>query len=186
MCWPRVCGRAKYQKSKESSYVNTRCFSSDPWASPAPGCVTRFWPALGGHIETPEIIALVAGIVAVVIAIVAYRRSGAAISLEGVQESYVSVQSMAAELEKVGLMAVASAQQLKESGKITTNSEAYNHAFDYINRWFPALDRQIVAAAVEGAYKLYKLTAAQPPSTEVESTNRFLRGGASELPPGVR
>lgn len=108
--------------------------------------------------NTAEWITLIVAFVAIALSTLAYYRSDKPVTVEGVQEAIVSGKTLAAELAEVATMAVASAQQLKDSGKIDTNQKAFNHAFDYINQWFPALDRKIIAGAVEGAYGMYKLS----------------------------
>lgn len=105
-----------------------------------------------------EWIAIGVAIVAIALSAYAYYRSGRPVTLEGVQEAYTQSQTLATELSEVAAMGVAAAQQLKESGKILTNEDAFSVAFDHIERWFPGLDRHIVANAVEGAYNLYKLS----------------------------
>lgn len=131
--------------------------------------------------NTAEWITLLAAIAAIALSALAYYRSGKPVTVEGVQEAIVAGTSLAAELAEVATMAVASAQQLKDSGKIDTNEAAFNHAFDYINKWFPALDRKIVAGAVEGAYGMYKLSslAATTDAPQVAPT----RGVADSTPP---
>lgn len=105
-----------------------------------------------------EWIAIAVAIIATGLSAFAYYRSGRSLTVAGVQEAYVQSQTLAAELSEVANMAVAASAQLKESGKITTNEAAFNNAFDHINRWFPDLDRKIIANSVEGAYNLYKLS----------------------------
>jgi len=103
-----------------------------------------------------EWIPMAVAVLAAAISAYVWYRSGKPVTVTGLQEAYVQGQSLATELSEVARMAVASAQQLKETGVITTNDAAFNHAFDVINLWFPELNRKIVASAVEGAYKLYK------------------------------
>jgi hypothetical protein len=100
----------------------------------------------------PMAVAILAGILSIYV----WYKSGKPVTLSAVQEGFVSGQSLATELAEVARMAVASSQQLKETGVIDTNEAAFDHAFDVINLWFPDLNRKIVASAVEGAYKLYK------------------------------
>lgn len=99
-----------------------------------------------------QIIAIVVAVAVVAIAL--YRRDE---SID-VNEMIDSSLLLAKELETVGLMAVASVEQLKKTGKINTDEEAFNEAFDYISRWpgMEKLDRLIIARAVEGSYHLYK------------------------------
>lgn len=99
-----------------------------------------------------NIIALICGVVAVVIGLVAYHRSGKPLTVAGVESTLQQGQALAAELREVAEAGVLAAQQLKESGKINTNDEAFQHAFAHIATWFPGLDPQIVANAVEAAY----------------------------------
>lgn len=79
-------------------------------------------------------------------------------TLTELEKAFVQTQSLAEELNKVGLMGVAAAEQLKTTGKIDTNEEAFNVAFDYIATWpgLEHLDRKQVARAVEGSYRIYK------------------------------
>lgn len=99
-----------------------------------------------------NLIALLCGVVALIIGALAYARSGKPVTFEGVEQTLQQGQALAAELREVAEAGVTAAQQLKESGKIVTNTEAYQHAFAHIQAWFPDLDPQLVANAVEAAY----------------------------------
>lgn len=129
----------------------------------------------------PEWIAIAVAVIAFAIAAFAYYRSGKPLTVTGVQEAFTQSQSLAAELTEVATMAVAASEQLKESGKIKTNEAAYNNAFDHINRWFPDLDRKIVANAVEGAYNLYKISRITATTLTTSADNVDI--SVSETPP---
>lgn len=120
--------------------------------------------------DTPQIIVIVAAIVALGFSIWAFVRSGRTITLEGVQEIARDTSSLASELQQVAAVAVASAQQLKESGQIADddiNDAAFKHAVEHIEKWYNSvapdivLDPDVVENAIEGAY--YWLKRAQPP-----------------------
>lgn len=144
----------------------------------------------------PEAIVLLAWLVAVVVAIAAWLRSGKPLTIAGAQEIATDTAALANELNTVAQVAVASAQQLKETGKINSNDEAFQHAVSHIESWYNQfapdveLDPEVVANAVEAAYHWLKVARSALPSkppSEADSVNLFLRsGGTSELPPGTR
>lgn len=97
-------------------------------------------------------IGLICGVVALIVGVIAYVRSGKPITIQGIEQTLEQGQALAAELREVAEAGVTAAQQLKESGKIVSNSEAYQHAFAHVQKWFPDLDPQLVANAIEAAY----------------------------------
>lgn len=130
-----------------------------------------------------EWIAIAVAIVAIGLSAFAYYRSGKPLTIAGVQEAYTQSQTLAAELSEVAQMAVAATEQLKESGKITTSDQAFNNAFDHINRWFPDLDRKIIANAVEGAYNMYKLSRAVAVTSPADTPAQPPVGGTGGMLP---
>lgn len=138
--------------------------------------------------ETTELIALLAGVVALVIAAIAYYRSGQPLTLSGVQESITSAQSLAAELSEVASTAVQAAEQLKQTGKITRNDEALAHAMVHIKKWFPNLDAEVVYNAAEAAYFALKLSMAamqrdKSPTSDAERLTSWAGAQARGIPP---
>lgn len=148
--------------------------------------------------ELSEIIALGAGIVALVVAGLAYYRSGQPLTLQGLQNIVTDTSSLAAEVQQVAEVGVAAAQQLKDTGNIDSNEAAFQHAVKHVEGWYNSLapdihlDPHVVANAVESAY--YWLKRAQNMNqpaaltSEAELVDRFLREGNAprELPPGAR
>lgn len=114
--------------------------------------------------ELSDYISLATTIIAIVAVVLLYLRSGREVTLEGVQEIASDASTLAAELQQVANVAVASAQQLKEAGKIDSNDAAFAHAVDHVERWYNSvapdvdLDPNVVANAVEGAYYWIKKT----------------------------
>lgn len=145
-------------------------------------------------INTITILASV--LVAIAVSFFALWRSGQPLSVQAVTESFADAQSLAIELREVAEMAVAASQQLKESGKITSNQEAFDRAVKHVDGWLETfwpnekndLDPQVVRNAVESAYFYLKQmksalpATSQPPSTEVELAERFLREGGTDIP----
>lgn len=129
--------------------------------------------------NTAEWIAIAAAVIALVVAAYAYYRSGKQVTLEGVQEAYTQSQSLAAELNQVATVAVAAAQQLKESKKIT-NDEAFQAAVEHVETWFDQvveveLDPVLVANAIEGAYyALTKLQATRTGASDSDYLDKWL------------
>lgn len=115
--------------------------------------------------DTNEIIIIFAVIVALFVSGLAYYRSGREITLQGVQEIAQDTTKLAAELRTVAQVAVAAAQQLKESGQIDPD-DAFNHAVQHIETWYNSvapdidLDPDVIANAIESAY--YWLKRAYP------------------------
>lgn len=144
--------------------------------------------------ETSEIIALVTGIIALVVAGLAYWRSGQPLTLQGVQEIATDTAALAADLTEVAQVAVAASQQLKESGKIASNEAAFQNAVNHVESWYNTfapdieLDPKVVANAVEGAYFwLKRAQGANPPATDgLDILDRWEREQASrtDLPTG--
>jgi hypothetical protein len=110
-----------------------------------------------------DVISIVAFLLALSVMLFIFWRSASPFTLSGLQETYKKSESLAAELEKVGLMAVVAVEQLKDTGVINTNEAAFTAAFDYINSWpgMEKLDRVTIAHAVEGSYRLYKMLEAK-------------------------
>lgn len=111
--------------------------------------------------DTSQFIVVVAAIIALGFSIWAFARSGRPVTLEGVQEVARDASSLAVELQQVASVAVASAQQLKESGQIADddiNDAAFKHAVEHIEKWYNSvapdivLDPDVVENAIEGAY----------------------------------
>lgn len=116
--------------------------------------------------DTTEIMVVVTAILALGVSIFVYFRSGREFTPEGVQEIAYNAGTLAAELRTVAQVAVAAAQQLKESGQINSSDEAFDHAVQHIETWYNGvapdieLDPAVVANAIESAY--YWLRKAYP------------------------
>lgn len=117
--------------------------------------------------DIAQIITISSCIVALVIAGIAYHRSGQPVTMQGVQEFARDTTALAAELNEVAQMAVAASQELKETGKIDSGEAAFQNAVAHVNAWYNAvapniyLDPKVVANAVNGAY--WWLKKSQPP-----------------------
>lgn len=112
--------------------------------------------------ELSELIALAAGVLALSIAIIAFWRSGQPLTLQTLTETFARAGTLTEELREVAEIGVMAAQQLKETGDIQTNQEAFQHAFAHVQRWYEQfggdqeLDAETIANFIEGAYWLIK------------------------------
>jgi hypothetical protein len=107
--------------------------------------------------ELTEMIGIAAGVLAVVIAFLAYQRSGQPMTVTGITETLERAQPLAEQIREVAEVAVEAAQQLKESGKINTGSEAFAEAMSHLQAWFPEVEPSRLVPFVEAAYRGVKL-----------------------------
>ena len=140
--------------------------------------------------DTSEWIAIIAGVVALAVSIIVWHRSNQPLTLQGVTEIARDTAALAVDLQEVANVAVASAQQLKESGKIDSNAQAFQHAVNHIESWYNTLmpdaqlEPRVVANAVEAAYRALKLgdkliraqvANSQQPRSEADLLNDWLQ-----------
>lgn len=130
--------------------------------------------------ELSEIIAIGAGIAALVLAGLAYYRSGRPLNLQGVTETLADARTLSEELRQVAEIGVLAAQQLKERGDITTNDQAFQHAFAHVQKWYEHfggqgdLDEEMIANLVEGVYYgIKKVNEAAGPRSDSELFNQW-------------
>lgn len=107
--------------------------------------------------ETTEIVGLVAGIVALGIAVLAYWRSGRPVTLEGVTQALETTGPLAEQIRDVAEVVVEGVQQLKESGKIETSTDAFDTAMGHLEKWFPDVEPERLVPFIEAAYRAVKL-----------------------------
>jgi hypothetical protein len=67
---------------------------------------------------------------------IAYR-NGQSVTLSGVVESVREAQPIVVQLREIAQVAVDATEQLKRTGEIKTNDEAFNHALNLIKQWVP-------------------------------------------------
>jgi len=108
--------------------------------------------------EWTELIAIAAGIIALLVAVIAYQRSGQAWSVQGVTETLEAAQPLAQQIEEVATVVVAGIEQLKETGKIQTNDEAFQEAMTHLEEWFPDVDPERLVPFIEAAVRGFKLS----------------------------
>lgn len=122
------------------------------------------------------ILALLVGVVAIVYMILSSSRStGTPVTSQQIHAGIDQIKGLAAELEKVGLMAVASADQIVKGQGLNVNDLKFQEAFQYVDKWSNTilgidLDPEMVKKVVEGSYKIYKETITnQAPSATLEN-----------------
>jgi hypothetical protein len=108
--------------------------------------------------EWTELFAVIAGIVALLIAVLAYPRSGQAWSMQGITETLEAAQPLAQQIEDVAQVVVAGIEQLKETGKIQTGDEAFELAMSHLEDWFPDVEPERLVPFIEAAYRGIKLS----------------------------
>lgn len=103
------------------------------------------------------------------------RKTGTPITSAQISAGIDKFKGLAAELEKVGLMAVASADQIVKGEGIDINDLKFQEAFQYVDKWSNQilgidLEPEMIKKVVEGSYKIYKETISnQAPSATLEN-----------------
>lgn len=122
------------------------------------------------------IVALAFGLGIVIYMIVSSsKRTGTPITSAQISAGIDQFKGLAAELEKVGLMAVASADQIVKGEGIDINDLKFQEAFQYVDKWSNQilgidLEPEMIKKVVEGSYKIYKETITnQAPSATLEN-----------------
>lgn len=116
--------------------------------------------------DTNLIVTIVALLIAIVVAGIAFYRSGKPVTLEGVTETIHQAEPLAREIAEVAQVVVGGVQQLKETGQIHTGTEAFAKASDHLQHWFPGVDPARLVPFIEWAYRNVKRGAPPPPSAE--------------------
>lgn len=101
-----------------------------------------------------EWISIAALVVSVIVGIYLFVSRQTPLTAANVTASLESVQPLAQELLTVATIAVNSAEQLKNTGKIDSNDEAFNYALSFVKKWVPAasgIDNADIKAAIESA-----------------------------------
>lgn len=81
-------------------------------------------------------------------------KRGETVTAGTVVNTIKAAQPLAQELINVATIAVNSAEQLKNTGKIGSNDEAFDYALNFVKKWIPAasgIDNADIKAAIEGA-----------------------------------
>lgn len=110
------------------------------------------------------VLALLVGALVIAYMILASsRKTGTLVTSEQIHAGVDQIKGLAAELEKVGLMAVASADQIIKGEGLNVNDLKFQEAFQYVDKWSNTilgidLDPEMVKKIVEGSYKIYKET----------------------------
>jgi len=100
-----------------------------------------------------ELIALVAGVLALIIGGLAYYRSGKPLTFDGLINLLSGSRTLAEQIGAVAKVVVSAIEQLKDTGKIKTNEEAFDTAMEYLKAWFPGVEPELLVPFVEDAYR---------------------------------
>jgi hypothetical protein len=113
-----------------------------------------------------ETTAIVVSVIAIVIAAVTFFRRGEPVTIQGVTDSLEDAIPLASQLAQVAEIAVQSAEQLKRTGQIQSNDEAFNYALSFVKKWIPAtegIDNEDIIAAINSAVLVASYMADQIP-----------------------
>jgi hypothetical protein len=138
--------------------------------------------------ETVELIALLAGIAALILGGIAYQRSGRPWTVQGMTETLEASRPLANEIRETAEVVVSGIQQLKETGKIQTNDEAFREAMKHLRGWFPQVEPERLVPFIEDAYRGVKLGTelmraqhgVPSPTPEADLLDRILREGGGD------
>lgn len=104
--------------------------------------------------ETLNVVLILLTVLVAAYALYQRYKRGEAIDASGVVSELKAAQPLASELIAIATIAVQSAEQLKNTGKIDGNDAAFNYALNFIKGWFPAasgIDNADIKAAIESA-----------------------------------
>jgi hypothetical protein len=107
--------------------------------------------------ELTEIITLGAAVLALVIAGYAFLWRREPVTFAGALEALESTEPLAAQIRDVAEVIVEGVQQLKETGKIETGTEAFAVAMAHLKQWFPDVEPDLLVPFVEGAYRAVRM-----------------------------
>lgn len=103
--------------------------------------------------ELNELLAFSAGILALLIGSLAYYRSGKPLTFAGLVDLLGESRTLAEQISAVAKVVVGGVEQLKLTGKINTNEEAFNEAMTHLQAWFPDVEPALLVPFIEDAYR---------------------------------
>lgn len=104
--------------------------------------------------ETLNVVMIILVVVVGAFGVYQMYKRGETITAGTVVNTIKAAQPLAQELISVATIAVNSAEQLKNTGKIGSNDEAFNYALNFVKKWIPAtagVDNADIKAAIEAA-----------------------------------
>lgn len=142
--------------------------------------------------DMPTTISIFAIAIAVIVAVlvVAERRhvAGETFTLADAGEIVQGAEDLAPKIRDVAFEVVGGMQQLRDTGKIDTGSEAFAQASEHLQAWFPDIDPKLLTPFIENAYRIIKLRSAPATAPKTDGqrladwTAQELAAGSSESP----
>lgn len=106
--------------------------------------------------ETSEIITIAAGLLALIIAGVAFYRSGKPFTLASAGELISQAEPLSAKIDLYARSVVLGIQQLKADGQIVESDEAIERALLQLELDFPDVEPQVLVDRIEFWYQVIK------------------------------